>query len=130
MVLNICVKFHEYILNDFEVTERTRVCGKNCHFSMFKLQYLRKDAIQSYDSCALYVVSSSLTFVLTFMKISQTVFELRNRQGLGFVTDRQTADANGKNNVSLTPRGRGGRHNYRKRQTSLKAKNLNHDFFG
>ena len=36
MVLNICVKFHENILNGFEVTERTRVCGKNCHFSMFK----------------------------------------------------------------------------------------------
>ena len=32
MVLNICVKFHENILNGFEVTERTRVCGKNCHF--------------------------------------------------------------------------------------------------
>ena len=30
MVLNIYVKFHENISNDFEVTERTRVCGKNC----------------------------------------------------------------------------------------------------
>ena len=40
MVLNICVKFHENILNSFEVTERTRVCGKNCHFSMFKRQQL------------------------------------------------------------------------------------------
>ena len=38
MVLNICVKFHENILKGFEVTERTRVCGKNCHFSMFKGQ--------------------------------------------------------------------------------------------
>ena len=28
MVLNICVKIHENILNGFEVTERTRVCGK------------------------------------------------------------------------------------------------------
>ena len=38
MVLNICVKFHENILHDFEVKERTQVCGKNCHFSMFKGQ--------------------------------------------------------------------------------------------
>ena len=38
IMLNICVKFHEYILNGFEVTQRTRVCGKNCHFSMFKGQ--------------------------------------------------------------------------------------------
>ena len=37
-VCNICVKFHENILNGFEVTERTRVCGKNRHFSMFKGQ--------------------------------------------------------------------------------------------
>ena len=36
MVLNICVKFHENIFNSFEFTEQTRVCGKNCHFSMFK----------------------------------------------------------------------------------------------
>ena len=29
MVLNICVRCHENILNGFEVTGRTRVCGKN-----------------------------------------------------------------------------------------------------
>ena len=28
LVLNICVKFQENILNGFEVTERSRVCGK------------------------------------------------------------------------------------------------------
>ena len=38
MVLNICVKFHKNILNGFKVTKRTGVCGKNCHFSMFKWQ--------------------------------------------------------------------------------------------
>ena len=38
LMLNICVNFHENILNGFEVTEWTRVCGKNCHFSMFKGQ--------------------------------------------------------------------------------------------
>ena len=37
-VLSICVKFHENISNGFEVTERTPVCGKNCHFSMFEGQ--------------------------------------------------------------------------------------------
>ena len=29
MVLNICVKFQENISNGFDVTERTRVCGRN-----------------------------------------------------------------------------------------------------
>ena len=33
VVLNICVKFHENILNGFVVTERTQVCGKNCLFT-------------------------------------------------------------------------------------------------
>ena len=36
--LYICVRFHENILSGFEVTERLRVCGTNCHFSMFKRQ--------------------------------------------------------------------------------------------
>ena len=26
MLFNICMKFHEYIVNGFEVTERTRFC--------------------------------------------------------------------------------------------------------
>ena len=39
MMLIICVKVHlKKFLNGFEVTERTRVCGKNCYFSMFKGQ--------------------------------------------------------------------------------------------
>ena len=38
MMFNICVKFHANTLNGFEVRERTRICGKNCHFSMFKQQ--------------------------------------------------------------------------------------------
>ena len=36
MVFNICVKFHENILNGFEVTERTRVCGKIAIFQCSK----------------------------------------------------------------------------------------------
>ena len=28
LVLKICMKFHENILNGFEITERTRICGK------------------------------------------------------------------------------------------------------
>ena len=38
IVLNICVKYHDNILNGFEVIVRTRVCGRNCHFSMFQGQ--------------------------------------------------------------------------------------------
>ena len=38
MVLNIYLKFHENILNGFEVTEWIQVCGKNCYFSMFNGQ--------------------------------------------------------------------------------------------
>ena len=36
MVLNICVKFRENILNYYEVTERTRVCGKSVIFHCSK----------------------------------------------------------------------------------------------
>ena len=36
LILNICVKFHENILNGFEVTERTRVCGKIAIFQCSK----------------------------------------------------------------------------------------------
>ena len=36
MVLNIYVKFHENISNGFHVTERTRVCGRNCNFQCSK----------------------------------------------------------------------------------------------
>ena len=38
VMLNIFMKFHENILKGFEVTERTRACGKNFNFSMFKRQ--------------------------------------------------------------------------------------------
>ena len=36
IMLNNCVKFHENILNGFEVTERTRVCGKIAIFQCSK----------------------------------------------------------------------------------------------
>ena len=36
MVLNVCVKFHENISNGFDVTERTRVCGRNGNFQCSK----------------------------------------------------------------------------------------------
>ena len=36
MALNICLKFHENISNGFNVTERTRVCGRNGKFQCSK----------------------------------------------------------------------------------------------
>ena len=36
MLVNICVKFHEYALNGFKVTERTRFCLKNCYLESSK----------------------------------------------------------------------------------------------
>ena len=36
MVLNICVKFHENISKGFDVTKRTRVCGRNGNFQCSK----------------------------------------------------------------------------------------------
>ena len=36
MVLNIYVKFYENILNNFEVTEQTQVCGKIAVFQCSK----------------------------------------------------------------------------------------------
>ena len=36
MMLHICVKFHENIPNSFDVTERTRVCGRNGNFQYSK----------------------------------------------------------------------------------------------
>ena len=58
MVLNICVKFHKNILNGFEVTKRTRVCGKIVIF-----QCSKGNNSERMQSCALHFVSSSLTFV-------------------------------------------------------------------
>ena len=39
IVLNIFVKFHENIVNGFEVRERTRVCGRNGNFQCSKRIY-------------------------------------------------------------------------------------------
>ena len=100
MVLNICVKFHENVLNGFEVTERTLVCGKNAIFNVQTAisPKVCKPDLRSLRSARRLI---SLTFVLTFMRISQTVFEWRS--GQSFVTDRQTTDANSKNNMSPSP---------------------------
>ena len=54
----------------------------------FKGPLLQKYTIQSYGSCTLHIVSCCFTFVLSFMKISQTVLELQS--GHDFVTDRRT----------------------------------------
>ena len=36
MLVNICMKFHEHILNAFKVTERTRFCLRNCYLQSSK----------------------------------------------------------------------------------------------
>ena len=36
MVANICMKFHEDILNSFKVTERTQFCLRNCFLQSSK----------------------------------------------------------------------------------------------
>ena len=35
-MVNICMKFHEDILNGFKVTERTRFCLRNCYLQNSK----------------------------------------------------------------------------------------------
>ena len=36
MLVNICMKFHEGILNGFKVTEWTRFCLRNCYLQSSK----------------------------------------------------------------------------------------------
>ena len=36
MLVNICMKFHEDILNSFKVTERMRFCLRNCYLQSSK----------------------------------------------------------------------------------------------
>ena len=36
MMVNICMKFHEDILNGFKVTECTRFCLRNCYLQSSK----------------------------------------------------------------------------------------------
>ena len=53
MLVNICMIFHDDILNDFKVTEQTRFC-----LTKFKGAYkLKKKYInKSYGSCILHVI--------------------------------------------------------------------------
>ena len=39
MVLNICIKFYEHILNGFRVIEGTLFCHKNCYLQSSKGRY-------------------------------------------------------------------------------------------
>ena len=52
MLVNICMKFHEDILNGFKVTERTRFCLRNYYLQSSKGYNSKK----SYGSCVLHVV--------------------------------------------------------------------------
>ena len=86
MVLNICVKFHENILNGFEVTEQTQVCGKNCHF--FNIQ--RAITPEECNPELQFLHSAHCLILLNmFVKFHENIsngFELQS--GQGFVTDR------------------------------------------
>ena len=38
MLVNVCMKFHEIILNGFKVTELTQFCLRNCYLQSSKGQ--------------------------------------------------------------------------------------------
>ena len=65
MVLNICVKFHENISNDFDVTERTRVCSSNGNFHCSKSN--NSKSMQSKVVVPVLCTSSHESWCLTFV---------------------------------------------------------------
>ena len=60
------IKFHDNILNSFQVTDRTRVCGRNCNFQCSK--FLSGWLAQSYPRATgnHEVAGSSLRLVTCF----------------------------------------------------------------
>ena len=65
MLANICMKFHEDILNSFKVTERTRFCFRNCYLQSSKGQ-TQKVTIQQLwflrSACRLMLVNICMKF--------------------------------------------------------------------
>ena len=89
------MKLYENILNDFEVTERTRVCGKNLQFFNVQTAITQEECkpeLRFLRSARLFI------FLNICVNLSQTVYELRSGQGFD-------TDANGKNNMSPSPFG-------------------------
>ena len=96
-MLIICVKFHENILNGFEVTERTRACGKIAIFQCSKAITRKECNPELWFLCSAHRLIL-LNICLKFHENISNGLELRS--GQGFVTDRLTTNANGKNNMS------------------------------
>ena len=81
IVLNICMKFHDSILNNFNVIERTSSCHRNC--------YLQGSRIHKQE---LWFLRSArrpieLNICMKFHEDILNVFKLE--RGHNFVTDRQ-----------------------------------------
>ena len=76
-MLYICVKFYKNICNSFQLTELTRVYGRDGYFQY--LLYSKSGNSKSRLHCVLHILSWCFTFVKNFMKISQTVFNLQSR---------------------------------------------------
>ena len=83
MMLYISVKFHDNILDGFEVTERTQ----NYH-SLISKWNNSKTVQKSYVSCVVHIVWWCFIFLWSFMQISWTVFKLQSRHDC--MTDGQT----------------------------------------
>ena len=110
MLVNICMKFHDGILNGFIVTERTRAYRKNLLFSISK-GHNSKNTQSRVTNLAL---CTSSHFALHMCKVSwkylKRFFSYRADTILWQTdgrTDRRTNDP-GKNNMSPNPKG--GRH--------------------
>ena len=75
MLVNICMKFHEDILNSFKVTEQTRFCLRNCY-----LQSSKGHNSKSINKGLWFLRSAGHQMLVNIcMKISWTVFELQSR---------------------------------------------------
>ena len=83
MLVNISMKFHEDILNGFQVTERTRFCHWNCY-----LQSSKGHNSKIYIQELLFLRSAHRLLLWRSMRIYWKVFKLQS--GHDFMTDRQT----------------------------------------
>ena len=86
MGLNICVKFHENILNGFEVTEWTRVCDKNAIFINVQMAITPKECNPELR----LLRSAHRLILLNICAKCQENISIELRSGQGFVIHRQT----------------------------------------
>ena len=77
MVIYVCIKFQENILNSFQVTEWTQIFYRNHYFQCLRV-ITPKEVNQSYGFCALHVLLECFTFVRSFIKISGMGFNLQS----------------------------------------------------